>query len=187
MGIAETAVMVEIGTLAVSDNIDQTPLAAEDLAAVKRKRLKGSGYARVLRVPIRNFIMARRIIEETGLWYPPTIMDGYVLDPGLDDPKAAAFVLEDNGMEPEGRRGDVVLVRPSEPLAMGDRVVIDLGRSGGIVLRSLVSVGPPMRVADLDGNAMTLVKGQAKLEGKMMWLVSRPGSKPPHWQAREPG
>ena len=64
-------------------------------------------------VPIINGISASRFVEKTNLDYPPGFADRYVPAP-TDDPDAFAMVVDGDCMEPEYRRGELVIFSPLE-------------------------------------------------------------------------
>jgi phage repressor protein C with HTH and peptisase S24 domain len=64
-------------------------------------------------VPIINGISASRFVEKTNLDYPPGFADRYVPAP-TDDPDAFAMVVDGDCMEPDYRRGELVIFSPLE-------------------------------------------------------------------------
>ena len=64
-------------------------------------------------VPIINGISASRFVEKTNLDYPPGFADRYVPAP-TDDPDAFAMVVDGDCMEPDYRRGEMVIFSPLE-------------------------------------------------------------------------
>ena len=64
-------------------------------------------------VPILNGISASRFVEKTNLDYPPGFADRYVPAP-TDDPDAFAMVVDGDCMEPDYRRGELVIFSPLE-------------------------------------------------------------------------
>ena len=64
-------------------------------------------------VPIVNGVSASRFIEKTNLDYPPGIADRYVPAP-TDDPDAFALIVDGDCMEPDYRRGEIVVFSPLE-------------------------------------------------------------------------
>ena len=64
-------------------------------------------------VPIINGISASRFVEKTNLDYPPGFADRYVPAP-TDDPEAFAMVVDGDCMEPDYRRGELVIFSPLE-------------------------------------------------------------------------
>jgi phage repressor protein C with HTH and peptisase S24 domain len=64
-------------------------------------------------VPILNGISASRFVEKTNLDYPPGFADRYVPAP-TDDPDAFAMIVDGDCMEPDYRRGELVIFSPLE-------------------------------------------------------------------------
>ena len=64
-------------------------------------------------VPILNGISASRFVEKTNLDYPPGFADRYVPAP-TDDPEAFAMIVDGDCMEPDYRRGELVIFSPLE-------------------------------------------------------------------------
>jgi hypothetical protein len=64
-------------------------------------------------VPIVNGISASRFVEKTNLDYPPGFADRYVPAP-TDDPEAFALIVDGDCMEPDYRRGELVIFSPLE-------------------------------------------------------------------------
>jgi phage repressor protein C with HTH and peptisase S24 domain len=64
-------------------------------------------------VPIINAISASRFVEKTNLDYPPGFADRYVPAP-TDDPEAFAMIVDGDCMEPDYRRGELVIFSPLE-------------------------------------------------------------------------
>jgi hypothetical protein len=64
-------------------------------------------------VPIINGVSASRFIEKTNLDYPPGFADRFVPAP-TDDPDAFALIVDGDCMEPDYRRGELVVFSPLE-------------------------------------------------------------------------
>ena len=64
-------------------------------------------------VPILNGISASRFVEKTNFDYPPGFADRYVPAP-TDDPEAFAMIVDGDCMEPDYRRGELVIFSPLE-------------------------------------------------------------------------
>jgi hypothetical protein len=69
-------------------------------------------------VPIYNGVSASRFIEKTNLDYTPGFADRYVPAP-TDDPDAFALIVDGDCMEPDYRKGEIVVFSPLEVTRYG--------------------------------------------------------------------